>query len=611
MRVKDLIKDIENNKNKYKEIIKMIKPDSTDNARGCESFLMFVLLYPLCKNDKNKFCELVGFEKSNDFTYAANVGEYIFKRIKIDSKDTKNTQYPGYQERKNAWDEYEKRYDQVDEAWKKLNDEQKEEWKKVIVERIYKGDKEKEKNKIIEFKTKILFKDKEIPQNVTRTTLEECITGNKKAIKDLMYLRNTIWNEKALFITTNRIQYKDMLDYYDNYCIKHILGDKYTSKNDKSLEEYSNLECNELIKNLCEGILSSQSKITEEIRNAYNNNFLEKRESNMRKINIVEQELNKILIEGNKQIIFTGAPGTGKTYNVLHYVKEYTKSKERYKFIQFHASYDYSDFVEGLRPVVIEGQENNSFVRLDGVFKEFCRKIVENNSKQSLNLQENAITQVDIHTDCEEIESQEIKSTDDKDDKIYYFIIDEINRADLSKVFGELMFGLEESYRGVENRFDTQYKNLPTYKINENGKAVLIENDCFKNGFYIPKNLVIIGTMNDIDRSVETFDFALRRRFRWIEIKANDVMESALVDMRDGDGKEIAESAIKMNNVINKYNDLGLNESFNIGPAYFKSGDKQDIWNTKVQPILFEYCRGRRSERVNEFIDECKEAFLG
>lgn len=341
-----------------------------------------------------------------------------------------------------------------------------------------------------------------------------------------------------------------------------------------------------------------------------------------RKCEMEQFNIESYISEGNKQIIFNGAPGTGKTHNVREYVKKATgnqaevdndkdnekEAEKYYKFVQFHASYDYSDFIEGLRPVVIDGKENNSFVRLDGVFKEFCRKIVENNIKASLDLQENEISENNIEDYYKGVKTKEIEATDGKD---YYFVIDEINRADLSKVFGELMFGLEESYRGVENRFNTQYKNLPTYKINKKHKAEPISEDCFRNGFYVPENLIIIGTMNDIDRSVETFDFALRRRFRWVEIKANDVMESALVDMRGEEGKDISKSAIEMNKVINKYSDLGLNESFNIGPAYFKNGSKQTIWDTKVQPILFEYCRGRKSERVTEFINDCNKAFFG
>ena len=167
--------------------------------------------------------------------------------------------------------------------------------------------------------------------------------------------------------------------------------------------------------------------------------------------------------------------------------------------VQFHPSFDYSDFVEGIRPAKVQGDDKMSFVRMDGVFKKFCRNVIEKGDKN----------------------------------KNYYFIIDEINRADLSKVFGELMYCLEENYRGEENKIQTQYSNLDTYEM-EDGVAIPLKKrkdkdkdkakDVFEDGFYIPDNVIIIGTMNDIDRSVDTFDFALRRRFRWVNVDVDTTL---------------------------------------------------------------------------------------
>ncbi len=299
-------------------------------------------------------------------------------------------------------------------------------------------------------------------------------------------------------------------------------------------------------------------------------------------------------IDNNYQVIFTGAPGTGKTFCVREYVKSKCKNedgqidKKQYKFVQFHPSYDYSDFVEGLRPAVIGDNKEVVFVRLDGVFKEFCRHIVDENNPQ----------------------------------KEYYFIIDEINRADLSKVFGELMFGLEKTYRGQENSFDTQYKNLDTYRIVD-GKAEIIEKDVFKEGFYIPENLRIIGTMNDIDRSVDSMDFALRRRFKWVDIKANDIMESSLRSIlnRENDSQKnelislLARKIKEMNNTISseEYR-FGLTEAYHIGPAYFTEIDLtskekmeetlEEIFETNITSILKEYTRGREQSEIDSFIDK-------
>ncbi len=328
----------------------------------------------------------------------------------------------------------------------------------------------------------------------------------------------------------------------------------------------------------------------------------------------IKKNINEIIskaIQENKQVIFTGAPGTGKTWSVREYVKNQCATDDtQYKFVQFHPSYDYSDFVEGLRPVVIKGKEEPTCVRMDGVFKEFCRHIVEKDDKE----------------------------------KNYYFIVDEINRADLAKVFGELMFGLEESYRGKDNPIQTQYKNLVTYRIIKEGddnkkgddnigKAVAIENDVFKDGFYIPENLYFIGTMNDIDRSVDSMDFALRRRFQWIDVKANEIMESSLHSILDKDNSdensdkykrisELAEKVINMNNIISADdNRFGLSEAYHIGPAYFKNLDissdenlkskLESKFDTNITSILREYTRGRKSGAVDEWIGKCRKALLG
>lgn len=334
--------------------------------------------------------------------------------------------------------------------------------------------------------------------------------------------------------------------------------------------------------------------------------------------------INELIQSGCRQIVLTGAPGTGKTYSAKEYVKwqvlkewkdkkkiidgfdeEWEKNweeqdpviKDCYTMVQFHPSYDYTDFVEGLRPVEIEGKSDTSFVRMDGTFKEFCRKVEKNN-----------------------------KSDVNNKKKLRFFIIDEINRADLSKVFGELMYCLEEGYRGEKNGIKTQYSNLPTYVMNGD-KAEPIDKkitdgvcDIYKHRFYIPENVVIIGTMNDIDRSVDTFDFALRRRFRWIKVKANDIMKSTFYEMKKKekscvDVEWYADCAQNMNNVFEKVEYVSIfktPEDYHVGPAYFKglfTGDSMEsIWANKVEPILREYVRGRKESE--DFINACRTALL-
>ena len=307
---------------------------------------------------------------------------------------------------------------------------------------------------------------------------------------------------------------------------------------------------------------------------------------------LIKKAIEASIESGKKCVIFTGAPGTGKTYCVERYIKNKDEDKmEGFEkseyFVQFHSSYDYTDFMEGLRP--IRGKNGKmDFVRMDGTFKAFCRKVVDQKRKSSN--QETGTT--------EETPSQDGEETSGKN-MYYYFVIDEINRADLGRVFGELMYCFEK--RG--EKIATQYENLPVY----NKKGKLIKVDCFQGGFYIPEDVVIIGTMNDIDRSVDTFDFALRRRFDWVEIEADEIMESSLVSMQVP--VDIVSQIKKMNEIIERRRDLG--KDFKIGPAYFKNyngKNLKDIWEHNIEPILREYVRGKQDAKA--FIKEIKAVLL-
>lgn len=167
----------------------------------------------------------------------------------------------------------------------------------------------------------------------------------------------------------------------------------------------------------------------------------------------------------------------------------------------------------------------------------------------------------------------------------FVLIIDEINRGELSKIFGELFFSIDPGYRGPSGTVFTQYQNL------------VEPSDVFFTGFYVPKNVYIIGTMNDIDRSVESMDFAMRRRFAFIEIKADNN-----ISMLDGipEKTDVIKHMQAINSVISSESELG--SSYHIGGAYFKNVvfcRKKDgqidwtyFWETYLSRLVAEYIRG-------------------
>ena len=340
----------------------------------------------------------------------------------------------------------------------------------------------------------------------------------------------------------------------------------------------------------------------------------------------------------SNQIIKYGAPGTGKTYSVEIEAKEFfdiwqldaqnstEDFKDHYEFVQFHPSYSYEDFIEGIKPVL--GADGNTKLQLkDGIFKTFCRKaaqyeiwllkngIMKPGDQEKGKLSEILVKDVRINS-CEKCPisiPENAKDDEPVQDYIppYFFVIDEINRADLSRVFGELMYCLE--YRGYGGRIKTQYSEL------EDGDTIFYD-DNGQHYFFIPENVYIIGTMNTIDRSIESFDFALRRRFLWQRV---DPSESVLQEYFDKKGKQDFYEYLvplwkKLNNKI-AGNPL-LGEDYEIGHSYLMKLDKYPdcdkpsayrdiIWQKHILPILEEYFRGMGGEAKQQ-IDDLKKEFF-
>lgn len=302
------------------------------------------------------------------------------------------------------------------------------------------------------------------------------------------------------------------------------------------------------------------------------------------------KNIQELLETGNKALILYGPPGTGKTYQAMELVCNELgispKDMDDYKFndnsvkdkgawtlVQFHPNYTYEDFIGGISPN-IEGNAL-SYVLKTGIFKRLC----------------------DVAAKPE-----------NKTEKKFIIVIDEINRADLSSVFGELMYSLE-------------YRDVP----------VSIPN--FKEPFVIPSNVYIIGTMNSIDKSLVTFDLALRRRFGFIKIMPNvTVLENILADYNIDESNLTAYiSRCKALNerIANPTSRLQLGADYQIGHAYYgkikdfkKKREEKDLpqvitsfeleklWEYHLQPLLEEYLGNRIDDKeIMACLNEIKDSF--
>lgn len=304
------------------------------------------------------------------------------------------------------------------------------------------------------------------------------------------------------------------------------------------------------------------------------------KEEPMSSFSTSQEDKNKKL-EFDKNIILFGPPGTGKTYNSIIYAvaicenktvedvrkDDYSEVLERYHdlckadriaFTTFHQSYGYEEFIEGIKPNIEDGSSDVTYEKKSGIFKAFCEKA---GNKKIL---------------AKDITGQE-------EDNPYVFIIDEINRGNISKIFGELITLIETSKRGIFSA-----------KLPYTG-----------DDFTVPSNVYIIGTMNTADRSISLMDTALRRRFSFIEMLPN---EALLSDVKF-ENLDVSEMLKK----INKRIECLFDREHTIGHSFFMElkdnptiSKLSDIFKKSVIPLLQEYFYEDYNKIMLVLGDNCK-----
>jgi len=255
-----------------------------------------------------------------------------------------------------------------------------------------------------------------------------------------------------------------------------------------------------------------------------------------------ETQFDKMIdaLKEKKNLLLQGAPGVGKSFIAkrIAYSLIGLKDPSRVQAIQFHQSYAYEDFIQGYRPTT-----KGEFVLKNGLFFDFCRRAIR----------------------------------DEASKKPYVFIIDEINRGNLSKIFGELMMLIEHDKRGKEHAIPLTYSQAADEK------------------FYIPENLYVIGMMNTADRSLAMVDYALRRRFRFINLKPEFNSKSFVKFLSDK--KAPRELIIKIQTRMNALNEAIQKDTKNLGAGY-QIGHSFFVPNGSTEPNEGWYRRVVESEII-------------
>lgn len=423
-----------------------------------------------------------------------------------------------------------------------------------------------------------------------------------------------------------------------NFLRKLIIVDQYSQGIYDYFAIFSNDTLDFLYKEICgkkyrkENFFEINKKIFDEVKNVCpNSSNMNDLEYNLKLMwglwQMATDTEKEFPTENTPNVVFYGAPGTGKTYIVKKYLTTIlgNKYKENVYWVQFHPAYTYEDFIEGVKPVGIKDGILNLRL-MNGQFKEWCKKAKE------------------------------------KPEEVFYFVADEINRANLSVVFGETLSIMEADYRDDvnseqrNNLINTQYSQLEIASAQtEDDKKELFYDSNNPGKFGIPKNLYFIGIMNDVDKSIDTFDIALRRRFKWIRKDCDyNVILSVLTGVHDDSDKypilfdvfiieKYIRSCKRLNFFISGVKDaekdkdvyfddiketLALEKSFEFGHSNFlrieeicnnkeknkkskiNKDDCEKLFNQYLKPTLKEYLRGFvESQQIEDKIKTACEIF--
>lgn len=320
-----------------------------------------------------------------------------------------------------------------------------------------------------------------------------------------------------------------------------------------------------------------------------------------------ETKVDDFPTDDQPNVIFYGPPGTGKTYLVKNMIDLVCQGNtSRYEWVQFHPSYTYEDFIEGIKPTGITENGSVKLELVNGIFKELC-----------------------------------IRAKNDPEHK-YYFIADEINRANLSAVFGEVLSCIEPSYRDTNenhNLIKTQYSTIETKIINEQletakddkkkeqikKKVYFYDENTKETKFGIPSNVYFIGMMNDVDKSIDSFDLALRRRFKWIRKDCDtEVVRDFLneEDIKEESIEKYIKSIVSLNKFIS--DELKLGKSYEFGHSFFmkitynkknkeiEDEHKKNLFENYLKPTLTEYLRSLydNEEVLKTNLDIARDKFV-